>query len=123
MTNPKNDNTPPPAPAAQATEAEVQARINNVQEAIKKIEGEIKSIEGKIANNNPTEIAEIQAENNLLQGKVEQLENFLFALILEAYQGSQLEAMKMKGEVLRLSAVEYFKKANIKIEIWKNIES
>ncbi|MBI4924526.1 MAG: hypothetical protein HY843_01265 [Bdellovibrio sp.] len=112
-----------PTPPATHTEDEISLRIADLEATIKKTAGEIKSLEGKIAINSPQEIAEIQAENTALVSRAEKLGNLLYGLMLEGFHSVKAEEGKILGEVLRESAIEYFKKANIKNEIWKNIES
>ncbi len=115
---------PPQAPLlAPLPEEEARLKVTSLQENIRTLEKDIKTLEGKLANNNPAEIAEIQAENNVLQNRLERLEKALYGLITETYNGRQSDDLKIKCEVLREAAIDYFKFAKIKNEIWKSIES
>lgn len=119
----KPPQTPSPSKIALPPEEEVRNRIQELEKAILKITGEIRSLKGKIDNNNPAEIAEIQAQNNMFQGRIESLRKALYVLTMELFSRRQPDDMKQKCEVLRLAAVEYFKNSKVNQEIWKNIES
>ncbi len=112
----------PHTPTPNSEEA-IRIRIQTLEEIVKTTEGAIKSMEGKLLMNNPKEIADIQAENNVVQNKIDKLENLFYGLLIEGFQNPKAEELKSFSEILRESAIEYFKKADIRNEIWKNIES
>jgi predicted nuclease with TOPRIM domain len=110
------------APVASMTlEAEVTARINALQETVKVLEGEIRTLTGRFANRNPALLAPLKKENTELTERLEKLEKCHLGLLLETTKPRQNDEFKTMTEVLRLAAIEYFRKANINPEIWKNI--
>lgn len=123
MTEKKESEAAPPPKHVAAPEEEARNRIAELEQKIAKVTGEIKTLKGLIDNNNPGEITEIKAQNNLLQGRIDRLEKSVYILLTESFTRRLADDMKQKVEVLRLSAVDYFKNAKINRELWKNIES
>jgi hypothetical protein len=119
----KKESEPTPPKHVAAPEEEARSHIAELELALTKTSGEIKTLKGLIENNNPNDITEIKAKNNSIQGRIDRLEKALFILITEAFTIRTADDMKVKIEVLRLSAIDYFKTAKINKELWKNIES
>ncbi|OFZ83029.1 MAG: hypothetical protein A2583_13290 [Bdellovibrionales bacterium RIFOXYD1_FULL_53_11] len=108
--------------AVQVTpEAEASARIGMLQESVKNLEGELRTIEGRFKNRDPALIAPLQAENKRMQDRIDTLLKSYYFLLMESLMPRQSDEFKAQLEILKNSAIEYFKKANIDQEIWKNI--
>lgn len=100
-----------------------QARIDELQLQIGLLNKEIHTINGKISNRDEDFVANLQKENTKLKLRLVDLEKALRALLADAYKGRQSDELRLKLEILRQSAIGYFKKNNVDPEIWKNIES
>jgi len=117
--------TTPPAGAAQAPalNTEINVRINEVQATANALAQEVRMLEGMLANRDPILCQKLKNENAELQKRFDLLKSVLFAMILESYQPRNADEVKLQYEVLRLAAVDYFKKTKTDPEIWKSIES
>ena len=120
----------PTSPAASAVttpkvspEAEANTRITALQVQVTALKAEIKTIEGKLANKNPLTANALKKENDELRARNLILQKAFHGIITEGFKPRQAEDMKMQYEVLCQAAIEYFKKANVDPEIWKNIVS
>lgn len=111
----------PQAPAQISPEAEANARIDAIQETCKTIEGELRTLSGRFKNRDPALIKPLQAENAQISARLALLEKAFLGLLVETTKPRQVEEMKTQLDILKSSAVEYFRKANINPDLWKNI--
>lgn len=130
MMIPANEPKNPPSPkdsksgkTISTPESEAAARINDLQARLASLKQEIKTIQGRMANRNPQMILATQKENDLLKARIEKLKSALFTLVMDSYKPRSPDEAELNYENLRRASVDYFKKANIAPEIWKNIES
>jgi hypothetical protein len=109
-------------PAGQTTpETEATSRINVLQESIKAVEGEIRTLSGRFANRNPALVEPVKKENEELKKRMDLLQKALFGLLLESTKTKLMEDQKNQLDILKQAAIDYFKKANINPDLWKNI--
>lgn len=118
---------PPAAPTAPAPtplpEDAAKTRIEEAQKEIRALKQEIVNMNGKIMNLDPQVAQKLQTKNDELRGRRDALIKALFALHGDAVTGRSPEEEQIRSEVLRLAAVEYFKKANVDPQLWKSLES
>jgi hypothetical protein len=112
----------PAQPAAEMTpEAAVRGRIEALQKEVDALSNDLRTVQGKLANRDPVLIAQIHRENAELKTRLGGLQKALYALLTEMMTPSQPDDLSLRYEVLRRAAIDYFKKANVDPEIWKNI--
>ena len=104
-------------------ESEASARIAHLQTAVDALKAEVKTLKGKLANRDPVLQHKLKSENEALTTRLKLLKKALFGIMMDSYKPRLTDEAEIKYEVLRRAAVDYFKKANIAPEIWKNIES
>ena len=102
---------------------EIHARINELQTTVQNLTTEVHMLDGKLSNRNPELYQKLKEENAELQKRFDLLKTVLFAMISESSQPRNADEMKLQYEVLRLAAVDYFKKAKTDPELWKSIAS
>ncbi|HAR44582.1 MAG TPA: hypothetical protein DCS07_18440 [Bdellovibrionales bacterium] len=117
--------TPAAAPAKPtlSPEAELSGRIKEIEARLLVLNGEIKVLKGKLSNRDPLLAHKLKKENELLKGRIGKLEQALAALLADSFKPRQPDESNIQLDVMRRAAVEYFKKANVAPELWKNIES
>ncbi|OFZ56421.1 MAG: hypothetical protein A2428_15735 [Bdellovibrionales bacterium RIFOXYC1_FULL_54_43] len=117
----KPEASPQKAPAS--PEAEANARIAELQAKINQLKQDLRTNAGRLANRDPLTLNKLQTENEQMKVRVAALKKALYALLVDYRKPRQPDEADLNYEVLRRAAVDYFKKANIAQEIWKNIES
>ena len=81
----------------------------------------LRTMEGRFKNRDPALIKPLQGENTELSTRLALVEKAFLALLLETTRPRGMEEMKNTLDILKSSAVEYFRKANINPDLWKNI--
>ena len=112
-----------PTSPTYSPESETTGRIKALEERAKTLNLEVKSLDGRFANRNPAALASIKAENAQLHIRFEKLQNALYSLLSERLSLGTPEENKLRTDILRTAAIEYFKKTNTDAELWKNLVS
>lgn len=99
------------------------ARIAELQDKLTILKQEVRIIQGRLANRDPAASARLQEENKKLKERVTALEKALYAIITDFQKPRSSEEATLHNDVLRVAAVDHFKKANVDPELWKNIVS
>jgi hypothetical protein len=100
---------------------ESQARVNLLRAQVVLLEKELHTIQGKLDNRDPVAARKLSKENSELRARVVRLEKALSGLIADGFLAREPADQKLKNDVLQQAAVEFFKKANLDPELWKNI--
>lgn len=112
---------PAGAPAAAAPAAEPDA--NALKAEIAQIQKEIRILQGKATNRNPQQAEEAKAAIDTLKQEVSALEKLAYALFSESLGFRNQDESATDYDALREGAVEFMKKAGVDQAIWKNIAS
>ncbi|OFZ19609.1 MAG: hypothetical protein A2X94_17360 [Bdellovibrionales bacterium GWB1_55_8] len=126
MTSPVVKTTPDPKTqhkAVSTPESEASARIADLQTRLSALKLEIRTATGRLTNADPKAVSLLEKENETLRSRETALRKALYGLMMDADKPRQMDEAEQALEILRRAAVEYFKKANVAPEIWKNIES
>ncbi len=125
MADKKNSAAIPSTPAAPALSPaeEVKLRIKTLEENIQSLQRQIKILNGRLIALDPQAAKQIESENKIFESRIQKLEIILFALITENQSSKDPADAKLKFEVFRAAALDYFKKANVDPETWKNLAS
>lgn len=122
MSDQGKNTLPNPGPQA-SPEAEANARIKEIQARIVALQSEIRTVQGRYTNRDPVLARSLAKENELHRARLALLGKALFGLMLDSFKPRQAQEEQQQYEILRQSAVEYCKKANVDPEIWKSLVS
>jgi len=112
-----------PPKVSLSPEAEAATRIKELETKLTALNAEIKVLHGKLSNRDPLIAHKLKKENEALAIRIAKLEQALYALLADSFKPRQPDESNLQYEVIRRAAVEFFKKANVAPELWKNIES
>lgn len=114
---------PPPSAPAADPEKEAEARVKTLKDQARALEHQMRSTEGRVKNRNPHALKKTQAEVALLTERLNKLEQVLYALFVDAVKARSADELKAKYDQLRLSTIDFCKRNNVDVELWKNIAS
>ncbi|MBY0470391.1 hypothetical protein K2X30_04420 [bacterium] len=115
--------TPTPAPAMPSPIDDALTRVQAMREEMEKLQVSAKTLKGQLSNYDPNITRELKKQNDEFEKKIAELEKALQFLALEALQPTTSENSILASEILRTAVIDYCKENNIKVELWKNIES
>jgi hypothetical protein len=123
MTEQKKPAEAAPTPAQPDPTAEARNRIEGLKGEIAKTRQELIHLRGLILNRDPALAKKLEKENEDFALRVRALEQCLHGLIAEAMSPKSADEDKTRYDVIRLAAIEHFKKTNVNPELWKSLES
>lgn len=109
---------PPPDPIAEA-----RARIDGMKADATKLRQELIHLRGLILNRDPELAKKLEKENEDYALRVRALEQCLHGLLAESMSPKNTDEDKTRYDVIRLAAIEHFKKTNVNPDLWKSLES
>ncbi len=98
-------------------------RTEELRTTLKALENETITLDGKLKNRNPALAKQIANENEIMKKRIENMNKAYQAILLEGLQVTEKQFLEFHYEDLKQATIEYCKKANVDLKIWKELAS
>lgn len=112
-----------PAPANENSIEAVRARVDSLRQEVSMLEKQIRSLQGMIKNRDPKRVKSVQDENESLKARMKRLETAFYGSVTDMFRPRNADESNIQYELLKEWTADFFKKANVDLELWKNIAS